>query len=285
MIVSGLDRAVRIARLLRLLAHLMHGCLITGLRLPLHDLPRRRALRQRWSAQLLHVLDVRLEYSGRLPRPGQLLVANHLSWLDVFALNACVPMSFVCKDEVRHWPLLGWLVSRNETVFIERGHRAAAARVRQRLVARLSCGVNVAVFPEGSSTDGSHLLPFKPALFQSAIDAGRTIRPACLRYVDADGKISHAADYHGDISLFESIWTLLGQRGLRVRLEFLPDLAMHGHDRQQLSRQAHQLIATRLSIAPADSVLGISRDPPAAQPSGPPPTDSPNPAPEVSFPF
>ncbi|MBI4985954.1 MAG: 1-acyl-sn-glycerol-3-phosphate acyltransferase, partial [Rhodocyclales bacterium] len=112
--------------------HLLWGAATVALAFPLLPLSARRALKSRWSRQLLAALGVRLARSGTLPGHG-LIVANHISWLDIYAIDALVPTAFVSKDDVRTWPLVGWLAANTETLFMERGSRRAAMRAKEGL--------------------------------------------------------------------------------------------------------------------------------------------------------
>src|SRR5690606_26195244 len=109
--------------------------------------------------------------------------------------------AFVSKDDVRKWPLIGWLCARTDTVFLERGSRVAAQRARENLVEALHRGKRVALFPEGTTTRGDTVLPFHSALLQAAIDAGTPVTPVVLRYRSGDGSPSIAPAYVDDISL------------------------------------------------------------------------------------
>lgn len=241
---SGLRAQARMSwRIARLAVHLAAGCSRVALLYPLVGERTQRKMRARWSRQLLGVLGVELQAQGPLPRPGQLLVSNHISWVDVFVINAISPLSFVCKDEVRSWPLLGWLVARNHTVFIRRASRSSAAEVRDRLVGSLSCGRSVMVFPEGTTTDGRAVLPFRAALFQAAIDAGRAVKPVRLRYVDHRGEHSDAAAYIDDVSFWQSVCMLARAPRTVARVELLPALPSHGLTRQDLAQVTHAQVS------------------------------------------
>ena len=116
-----------------------------------------------------------------------LVVANHVSWLDIFALHAVGPVRFIAKAEIERWPVLGGLVRGVGTLFIERARRHDTHRVNQEIARALAAGDIVAVFPEGTTTDGTALLPFKGSLLQPIIDAQGHVQPVAIRYRDADG--------------------------------------------------------------------------------------------------
>lgn len=138
-------------------------------------------------ARLLRVLGINLETTGTPPKQGALIVANHLSYLDVLVLGALAPTVFVAKKEVAGWPVFGGLARRAGTLFIDRGRVRDAARVGAEMAAALRAGVNVAVFLEGTSTDGGGVGRFKSALLEPAITAGWPVVPVALDYTAAAG--------------------------------------------------------------------------------------------------
>lgn len=206
----------------------------------------RRALKARWSRQLLEVLGVRLQFAG-MPPAGGLLVANHISWLDIYAINALAPTAFVSKDDLLTWPLIGWLSRQAETIFLERGSRTAAMNTKTKLVASLYQGCGVGIFPEGTTSNGESVLHFHSALFQSVIDAGSHVTPVVIRYIDSDGNASAAPVYIGATSLWQSVRAVTSAVGLTAYVDFLPALKPAGMNRRQLAETAHQLIASRLA--------------------------------------
>lgn len=232
--------------------HLAEGALTVLLVFGWARPSRRRALRQRWSARLLGILSIRLELQGAPLVPGAMLVANHVSWVDIFVINALAPAAFVSKAEVRHWPLIGWLAARNDTVFLRRGSRGHAKIVNGEIAAILAAGGLVAVFPEGTTTDGSHVLHFHGALLQPALDADHPVQPVALAYVDSDGRRSLAPAYHGDISLGQSIAAIVAARGLVARVTTAPALpANAATDRRELARETRERIAADVAAVPA----------------------------------
>ena len=202
----------------------------------------------RWSRQLLEVLGIRLAVAGTPPARG-LLVANHISWVDIFAINATATTTFLAKDEVRAWPLIGWLAKRAGTLFLERGSRSAAQRARQHLVDHLHRGNRVGVFPEGTTSLGEHVLPFHGALFQSAIDAEATVAPVLMRYTGADGRPTTAAAYAGDTSLWQCVRGIAGAGSLVAHVTFLPPIDSAGADRRHLAHRSHQAVSHALARA------------------------------------
>ena len=209
---------------------------------------RKLHLKQRWSARLLKILGIRLETNEPYVSPGSLLVANHISWLDIFVINAAYPAAFISKAEVRQWPVMGWLASKNETVFLRRGSRGHARIVNGEIAALLGRGRHVALFPEGTTTDGSHIHPFHAALLQPAIDAGAPIQPLAIAYRLPDGSFTRAPAYDGDVSLGQSIKAIIAEREIVARVHITPALATCDKpDRKALAHTAREVIAERIA--------------------------------------
>ncbi len=237
-------------RLARTGLHLLWGMATVALAFPLLPVNIRQRLKVRWSRQLLDALGVRLRVAGT-PHVGALLVANHISWLDVYAINALLPTTFVSKDEVRSWPVIGWLSAHTGTIFMERGSRNAAMRAKERLADELRMRNCVSVFPEGSTSQGDSVLPFHGALFQSAIDARAPVAPTALHYRGRNGELSRAAAYVGDTSLWQSLRAIITASDLTAHVCFLPAIDPNGQNRRHLAHLAHHLVAGQLDLSRA----------------------------------
>ena len=216
-------------------AYTLQGALICGLVFPFLKPPQRMLKVGRWSRRMLTALGVTLQVSGR-PRPGAtLFVANHISWLDILAINAVQPVRFVSKADVRHWPLLGWLVACGGTLFIERERKRDALRVVHLLAQALKQGEKVAVFPEGTTGDGHALLPFHANLLQAAIATETPVQAIALRFSDAQHAVSPAVAFLGDTTLAQSLWWVVKATGLCAQVHLLPPQATRHLDRRALS--------------------------------------------------
>lgn len=200
----------------------------------------RRAFLRWWARALLGALGVRLRLTGRMVQEPALIVANHISWLDVIALLAAEPAVFICKSEVAAWPGIGWLLKRAGTIFIHRGSIRDVWRVNLALRARFAARQSVAAFPEGTTTLGDELLAFRPALFQPAVERGLPIQPVALAYS------SPAAAYVGEMSFVASLVAICGARGLQARMSVLPPLP-GGLTRRQAAEAAHGAILEALT--------------------------------------
>lgn len=251
-------RLIRAFRCTRLGLHFLCAAGIVAGLYPFASERRRIALNRRWSRQLLDILAIRLDAPLTDALPGSLIVANHISWLDIYALNALRPMAFVAKAEVRDWPLVGWLAAKSGTIFLRRGSRGHARVVNAQIDGLLSAGKDVAVFPEGTTTDGTHLLDFHGALLQAAVDAGRPVQPVAISYHDTDGSRSLAPAYAGETTMRECFAAILACRSLTVRLSPTALLDPQTRQRRELAQAAREAIAGSLGLpcpasAPAQS--------------------------------
>jgi len=228
--------------------HVLHGTLICAFVFPFLDAPARLRRVAWWNAKMLCLLGVTLTSHGT-PHPGStLVVANHVSWLDILAINAVHPVRFVSKADVRHWPLLGWLVACAGTLFIERERKRDALRVVHQVADALKLGQTIAVFPEGTTSLGDRLLPFHANLLQAAIVTGTPVQPLALRFADALADPTPAAAYIGDTHLLESLWAVVTAPSLRARVEWLAPEATAQAERRALAQHLHERIGNALNV-------------------------------------
>ncbi len=243
---------MRAGRHLRLALHLLQGVLTIALVYPFTARVTHQALRRRWSLRMLRVLGIELDARGEAVVPGCMLVANHVSWVDIFVINALAPAAFVSKAEVRGWPVIGWLAARNDTIFLRRGSRGHARIINGETAALLDAGCNVAIFPEGTTTDGSQLLHFHAALLQPAIACGHAVQTLALQYRTPDDHFSAAPAYIGEMSLGACIANIVAAPRTIARVTLAAPIATAGGcDRRTLAARAHAEIAGVLGLAPA----------------------------------
>ena len=244
-----LTRPVRaVWRLARLLGQLLLGMAVMALRFRSLDAVGRHARIAGWSAGVLRALGVTLRASGTAQPGACLLLANHVSWLDIAALHAVVPQArFVSKADVLRWPLLGWLIRGAGTLFIERERKRDALRVVHAVAQALREGQTVAVFPEGTTGTGPVPLPFHANLLQAAISTHTPVQLAVLRFADAGQRFSASAQYVGDTSLLQSMWWVARADGLVAHLDLLPAQPTAGAERRALAAALRQQVADRLA--------------------------------------
>ncbi|MEW5787717.1 MAG: lysophospholipid acyltransferase family protein [Pseudomonadota bacterium] len=225
--------------------HLLSGALTVLLLFPHLDRDERARRVTRWATGLLALLGVSVRVMGRPPlvrAGGALLAANHVSWLDIHLLHSLLPARFVSKAEVRGWPLIGWLAEAAGTVFLVREKKSDAKRVNDVMAEHLRLGDCLALFPEGTTSDGSRVLPFYPSLFQPAVDAGAQVWPVRIRYLTPTGNPCPEAAYHGGMSLGQSFMQVVRMGGLVAEVHFLPPIDGKGLARRDLARAAEAAI-------------------------------------------
>jgi 1-acyl-sn-glycerol-3-phosphate acyltransferase len=239
---------------------------------PLSQARRNRIIRG-WSRLLLQVCGVRLLVRGHLPAMlahtgiapgGRLVLANHISWLDVYVINAALPSRFIAKSEIRGWPLIGTLVGWAGTLFIERGRRHAVHAANLAVRRCLEGGETVAVFAEGTTTEGDRLLPFHANLIAPAVEAGAPVWPVALCYTQK-GRRSRAPAFVGDMGLLTSLGRTLLAPDLCATLTVLPPLppqpTLRRHDLAEAARRA---IGAELGIEAVEPVRAPRPRPGAA---------------------
>ena len=195
----------------------------------------RAAWLSRSSRRHLNIFGYSADVSGEIPRSG-LLVSNHLSYLDILAICSTAPAVFVSKADVRRWPLFGWLASLGGTVFIERERRTHVGEVNREIESALNDGALVVVFPEGTSSNGETVLPFRASLLAPALRGGYEISTAWIHYELDDGDAGNEVCYWGDHSFFPHLMNLLGKRRVRATLCF-GKFQRATEDRKELARQ------------------------------------------------
>jgi 1-acyl-sn-glycerol-3-phosphate acyltransferase len=243
-----LSRLRAVWRLVRSVLHGTHGLLLVLLRFPSLD-PRGRQERVRWwSAKMLRLLGMELRVEGRFKPGAKLIVANHISWIDIIAVHAVCPEArFVSKADVQRWPLVGRLVNAGGTLYIERERRRDALRVVHQMAEALKAGDTVAVFPEGTTGDGVTLLPFHANLLQAAIATEVPVQPVALRFADARHAVSPAALWLGETTLVDTLWNLARADGMVVHLRVLDAQGTRHADRRALSEHLREQIAQALA--------------------------------------
>lgn len=225
-------------RLVRAVLHGLHGIGVVLLRFPSLG-PEARAERIRWwSLGMLRCLGMQLEVIGHFRGGGNLIVANHISWLDIMAVHAVCPRArFVSKADVQEWPLINRLVDCAGTLYLRREQRRDALRVVHEMAQAMKNGDCVAVFPEGTTGDGRTLLPFHANMLQAAIAVEAPVQPVALRYADIHGPISSAVEFLGDTTLAQSLWRIACGQGLSVKVQVLPARATAHADRRALAER------------------------------------------------
>ncbi|MDG9701371.1 1-acyl-sn-glycerol-3-phosphate acyltransferase [Streptomyces sp. DH37] len=242
---------------------------------------RREGLVRRWNRAIAAALGVRVRVTGAPAAGPALVVANHVSWLDVPLLAAVVPGRMLAKREVGRYPVLGRLAARGGTLFIDRERLRSLPGTVGEIAAALRAGSTVVVFPEGSTRCGRQRGPFRRAVFQAALDAGVPVQPVAIRYrtrgaaggaaggaVEAGGTVDARAAFVGDDTLAASLRRVAAARGLVAEVTVLPPLPPGAHpDRRALAGAAREAVEAALTAAVETAAVAGGR--PCPPPPGP----------------
>jgi 1-acyl-sn-glycerol-3-phosphate acyltransferase len=213
---------VAVGRLLRVVGHLLVGMWTIQRVFPGLSQSQRDERVQAWARAMLAHLAIKLVVNGQPPQAGPvLLAANHISWIDILVMHAARHCRFVSKSDVKRWPVVGKLASAAGTIYIERESRRDALRVVHQMAECLVRGDVLAVFPEGTTGDGTHVMPFHANLIQAAIASGAPVQPVALHFADSvTGAMSFAPCYIGDDTLVGSLWRTLKTRNLEAVVSY-----------------------------------------------------------------
>ncbi len=252
------NKITRYFRVSRIVFHTLLGVTTAASVFPLSSKHFKLRLIKWWNKYLLDILNVRVVIHGHSPPAYQtanniLFVANHISWVDIHSLNSIIPTRFIAKSDIRSWPVFGYLASKANVLFISREKRHDAARIVDMTSRNLLDGDTLCLFPEGTTTDGTEIRPFKSSLIQGAIHANAVIWPIAIRYPRKDGSVNTEIAYAGETTLMESIQQLLLQKQAVVELHFLAPittarLSELDKDRRKLTLQIEHLIKDKLKL-------------------------------------
>jgi 1-acyl-sn-glycerol-3-phosphate acyltransferase len=239
-------RLTQLTRGARLVGKLIQGLFLVGIIMPVVRPHERDLIIEQWCRDVLEALSICLVFQGERPPEkvsSVLFVANHVSWMDILVINACRRAHFVAKAEVRQWPLVGWMAARTGTLFLKRTSLHELARVTQGVTDSLRRGQCVALFPEGTTTDGTALQAFHSGLFESAIHAEALVWPVAIQYRQQDGRHDTDIAFIGEQTLVSS---------------FAPPMESSAGNRRELTAWSRQAIER-----------GLTSRPPLASPSPP----------------
>lgn len=243
------NKYLQFFRFARLIIHVVSG-LLQSFIYPHLNHRTQRYMVKKWAQHFLHILNIKLHYRGSLPSDDQtrvILVANHISWLDVIAILAVCPARFVAKSEILSWPILGRLSDNAGTIFIAREKRNDTLKVNQFLSEILIAGDRIAIFPEGTTSDGTYLLHFHASLLQFAVAAEGLVYPVAIHYRDSMNQPTTVAAYL-DVSIAESLQLILQQPSCHVELTFLDSVHGGKKNRRELARFTEQAISRQLAL-------------------------------------
>ena len=192
---------------------------------------------QHVSRRQLRIFKFQAKVTGPIPSRG-LLVCNHLSYLDILVLASLAPAVFVSKQDVKSWPVIGWFAGLAGTVFVDRERRTRVGQVNAEIQHALDAGALVVLFPEGTSSDGQTVLPFKSSLLEPATQQTHPLSVAWIQYQLEAGEVGEEVCYWGDMTFLPHLLNLLGQRTLRASVCFAP-FQQNVNDRKELARKLH----------------------------------------------
>ncbi len=197
------------------------GLITTLILFPIISWKYKRFIIKAWSRTLLRALGLRLviECAPVAENLHGLMVSNHSSWIDIFASNTVQAVRFISKSEIREWPVLGTLVTMAGTLYVERGNRSKISETNVAIGEAVRSGDLVGFYPEGTTTDGRYLLPFKTNLFQPAIDFDMTVYPVAVRYFHK-GAPTHLASYEGEMTFMQSLLSITRTWGLEAHIHY-----------------------------------------------------------------
>lgn len=204
--------------------HVIYGVCILCFIFPFLSRSSKDQKIREWSRYLLKIFNIELVVLGSdlIENTPHLIASNHISWLDIHVINAFKPIRFVAKSEVEHWPVFGWMAKQLGTVFIQRDSARHARQVVIQMASVLKTE-SICIFPEGTSTIGEIVLPFRPNLFESAIVTQVPVHPLAIQYLSKKtGKRSLSPAFIGDMGLLESISSIIKNRSLTAQLTVLP---------------------------------------------------------------
>lgn len=241
-------------RFLRIILLIPFLFVLAGYFFPKATEERYRALVQTWARRLLACMGLRVELKGAFPAfpeggsRGYLLLCNHTSFLDIFAVDSFFCSRFVAKMEISRWPLFGAIARGVRTIFIDRGHKRGILGILEQMETVIKKGENVIFFPEGTTSPGDRLLPLHSNLFEAAVATGAEILPVVLSYTTGGKRTTHMA-YTGNVSIFECLWNVVTTPDAAIEVQVLPVIENNGRNRHELCREASRVMSAALGVA------------------------------------
>lgn len=258
------SRITQIFRFSRLLLHIISG-LLQSVAYSYFSRSTQRRMAREWAKKFLGILNIKLICNGNLPAEDAqrvVLIANHVSWLDIIIIMTMYPVRFVAKSEILSWPVLNVLCCNVGTIFIEREKRNDTLRVNQDISNALIGGDSIAIFPEGATSNGTVLLHFHASLLQSAINAQALLYPVAISYHDKAGAYNTRVAYV-NVTILESLKLILKHPTIQAELFFLKPIHCINKNRRELARLSEQAISETLQLAVMRKIPGKSSDLPS----------------------
>ncbi len=212
----------------------------------------KRGIIQSWARTFIKIVGMRFEVQGEVYDRYCLIVANHISFIDIFALNAMKPGRFIAKSEIAGWPVFGRIAKGVDTLFIERKNHRSIISVNEQISAALMKGQTIMLFPEGKTSIGVSLLPLKANLIEPAILSGTPVLPVAICYTENGVRTTKAS--YANISIFKCLWTICSTPDLAVTLKVQPVINVDGKTRHEVASEASAVMSAAMGVP--DPMLG-----------------------------
>ena len=242
---------IKMFRIYCVIFHTFTGFFIAGLLLPLVSKPKKKHLIKWWCKKLLGSFNIKIIITGDIPRADlthAMIISNHISWADIHVLNSVLPLRFIAKSDIRHWPIFGFFASRVDTLFVDRAKKQDALKVIDITTACLQAGDRLCLFPEGTTTDGTCVLTFKSSLIEAAIRANTAIYPVAIRYPLLDDSPNTAMAYAGETTLMQAMGQALTIKKPVVAVHFFAPIMPKDQDRRALATLTREIIVQHLNL-------------------------------------
>lgn len=241
---------IRYYRIARVSVHTLLGIAIAAFVFPIANQSTRLRTTRWWCKSLLNCFNIEVVTYGNLPDANTyktMFIANHISWTDIHAINSIIPVRFIAKIEIKSWPIFGYLVSKSGTLFINRSIRRDAARIVDITAESLKANDNVCFFPEGTTTEGTHMLPFKSSITQAAVDAEAYIWPVAIYYPTPNRKPNINMAFAGETTMLESMIAMFKIKKPIVELHFLAPISGSNETRHGVTEYANKAISEKFN--------------------------------------
>ncbi|CAA9890594.1 1-acyl-sn-glycerol-3-phosphate acyltransferase [Candidatus Methylobacter favarea] len=212
-------------------------------------------LKMHWLKCFSRILNLHIQIDGKVVDGDAILVSNHISWLDIIAIGQLLPACFVAKNDILNWPLIGYLAVQGGTVFIRRGDKRQVRTTAEKMVWLLKQHRKIIAFPEGTTSDGSHILPFHSSLFQPALLTKAAIQPIALEYL---GDTKALAPFIGEDAFVPHLLRMLAMEELHISMKILPVIKTAGKKRHELAKHSRDSICLALYSVTTPPILKIA---------------------------
>lgn len=233
-------------RLLFLALHVCLGLLLTLILAGILRLdsqhPRYKTTTRWWLSKVCSIIGLEIKVHGEKAKAPVMLVANHISWIDIPVLASQSNPRFLSKSEVRKWPVIGWLADKSGTLFIQRGRAGSANNAISQLTQCLEQQQTVLVFPEGTTTDGKDVRKFHPRLLKAAVESNTPIQPVALIYTNPEDELDEDIPYINQQSLMSNLLIILRKKRTIANIHFTPSIETHSVSRDEVAQKAQNII-------------------------------------------